>query len=127
MRPINGGPEDMKNFSLHYPSFDEKQRALLAGALAPLRPFGYTNRSNKFQMEPFFYGDKQWHGLRGNGGKCLLLLSKDGSRDSFKSMKKQWRIGLSFIANVTHDLGKSILCQSKRRFFQKYWSHPSLH
>ena len=58
MCPTNDGVKDTEHFLLHWPSFDEERRELLAGVFSLLRPYGYIDPSNKFHTELLLYGNK---------------------------------------------------------------------
>ena len=54
----NEGVEDTEHFSLFCPSFDIQLRDLLAGVLALVRPFGFSNPSNEVLTQLLMHGDK---------------------------------------------------------------------
>ena len=60
MCPMNDGIEDTEQFLLSCPSFEIPRRYLLAGFLALLQPFGYTNPPNNVPMQILLYGDQNF-------------------------------------------------------------------
>ena len=60
MCPTNDGIKDTEQLLLLCPSFAEPRRDLLAGVIALLRPFGYTNLQNRFLMQIVLYGNKRF-------------------------------------------------------------------
>ena len=60
MCPTNDGIKDTEQLLLLCPSFAEPRRDLLAGVIALLRPFGYTNLQNRFLMQILLYGNKRF-------------------------------------------------------------------